>query len=44
MTTDSVPEEEMALENIDKVDDFLFTSPFTQTTFYKRRRQNDQPQ
>jgi hypothetical protein len=28
----------------DKVDDFLFTSPFSRTTFYKRRQQNDQPQ
>lgn len=32
------------MENLDKIDDFLFTSPFTRTTFYKRRRENSQPQ
>ena len=44
MTTESIPEEELVMEHLDKVDDFLFTSPFTKTTFYKRRRENNQPQ
>jgi len=39
--TESVPEQEM---DVDRVDDFLFTSPFTSTTFYKRKRLNQQPQ
>ena len=42
--TESVPDHELAGDNIEKIDDFLFTSPFTATNFYKRRRQNDQPQ
>jgi len=39
--TESVPEQEM---DVDRVDDFLFTSPFTSTSFYKRKRLNQQPQ
>lgn len=41
LTTESVPEEDLEMEVMDKVDDFLFTSPFTKTTFYKRRRENN---
>ena len=40
----SADDEEGKGEKQDKVDDFLFTSPFTKTAyFYKRRRQNEQP-
>lgn len=39
--TESVPEQEM---DVDRVDDFLFTSPFTSTTFFRRKRLNQQPQ
>jgi hypothetical protein len=43
-STHSVPPEDIEAENKDKVDDFLFTSPFTLTSFYRRKKQSEQPQ
>jgi hypothetical protein len=31
-------------ETKDRVDDYIFTSPFIKTEHYRRRRQNEQPQ
>lgn len=39
----SVDDEEGKIEKQDKVEDFLFSSPFSKTNFLKRRRQNEQP-
>jgi hypothetical protein len=38
LTTESIPEEEANMDNYDKVDDFLFTSPFMLSNFNKKRR------
>jgi len=40
----SIDDEEGKIEKQDKVDDFLFSSPFTKSTFMRRKRQNEQPQ
>ena len=40
----SIDDEEGKIEKQDKVEDYLFSSPFTKSTFLRRKRQNEQPQ